>query len=419
MSKLVRYQMSSSRYYPWVVLAVLSILYLLENFDRYLISVSVIPYIDYSSYEYSLLVGPAFTIIYAIGGLVFSLAHADQSDGNLKKVSTTKFGVLFLSTLIFSVAFGLTTLCENFWQQVIVRIVMGLAQSVITPFSASMIRNLFPPEQCGFAFSIFNTGTYLAFSMSLSLGIWIYDEYGWKAGYLLFGIVGSAVSLSIPVVACWSHRSAAFGNDVAGDGSENIGGNPLSYNPLIVEDPDAATKARFRDHENGDVVISFATLSNHDDLEETTTHHSNLSHESLETIALPEISHDSPLGALNNKALSKSTIIRTMQEIKRKLYDILVVHWWQNPSVMLLVLATGVRLGAGYIWSAYTGPFFSGFFVKQDSSISCSYSYSAATAGDAGVCSSSDYPYCVSGTCSAVSQFPWHNEVSGRSARRG
>eukprot|EP01033_Poteriospumella_lacustris_P001845 gene1845-1340_t len=188
---------SVSQYYGWIVLFVLSFLYLLENFDRYLISVSVIPYIDYSSYEYSLLVGPVFTIIYAFGGLVFTLSHSDTGNGALRKVSSGQFIVLFLSTLVFSVAFGLTALCKNFWQQVLVRLCMGLAQSVITPFSASIIRGLFPPDQCGTAFSIFNTGVYLAFSMSLSLGEWMYDDYGWKIGYISFGIIAGNVWVSV------------------------------------------------------------------------------------------------------------------------------------------------------------------------------------------------------------------------------
>eukprot|EP01032_Pedospumella_encystans_P004719 gene4719-5605_t len=56
-----------------LILGFLSVIYFLENFDRALISVSPIPYVDYGSYEYSVLAGPAFTIVYTLGGVFFAL----------------------------------------------------------------------------------------------------------------------------------------------------------------------------------------------------------------------------------------------------------------------------------------------------------------------------------------------------------
>jgi hypothetical protein len=40
----------------WALLVV-SFIFFLENFDRYLLNVALIPYLDYSSYEYSVLSG--------------------------------------------------------------------------------------------------------------------------------------------------------------------------------------------------------------------------------------------------------------------------------------------------------------------------------------------------------------------------
>ena len=82
-------------------------------------------------------------------------------------------------------------------------------------------------------------------------------------------------------------------------------------------------------------------------------------------------------------------------------------------------LATGIRLGGGYIWAGYTGVFYSSLFIQQSSSgedtltlsssSGCSYSYNSnATVPSAGVCGG-DYPYCVDGTCSALNSYPWHN----------
>ena len=63
----------------YLVLLCLSIAYFLENFDRYVLSISPIPYIDYASYEYSVLAGPAFTIVYTVGGLCIALFFHSRS----------------------------------------------------------------------------------------------------------------------------------------------------------------------------------------------------------------------------------------------------------------------------------------------------------------------------------------------------
>lgn len=424
---------SVSQYYGWIVLFVLSFLYLLENFDRYLISVSVIPYIDYSSYEYSLLVGPVFTVIYAFGGLVFTLSHSDTGNGSLRKVSSGQFIVLFLSTLVFSVAFGLTALCKNFWQQVLVRLCMGLAQSVITPFSASIIRGLFPPDQCGTAFSIFNTGVYLAFSMSLSLGEWMYDDYGWKIGYISFGIIGAAFSFVIPLVSWWSFHSQAFPDATT---------THDSYNPLVrgsssaVSEPHRVTVISIRGVSDEQKVNEKKALDDELDISSSSDmalmqpvsdggSGSSSSVDSFETVGIQstgdrkDIAFRESQGSTSESGsrwcsmCSWANVRNTVKLVKRKLYRIVVLHWWENPSIFFLCFAMGLRLGAGYIWSSYTGPFFSDLFVDQENSIHCSFSYNSATgaANTAGMCSSSDYPYCVSGTCSALAKYPWHDKV--------
>lgn len=424
---------SISQYYGWIVLFVLSFLYLLENFDRYLISVSVIPYIDYSSYEYSLLVGPVFTIIYAFGGLVFTLSHSDTGNGTLRKVSSGQFIVLFLSTLVFSVAFGLTALCKNFWQQVLVRLCMGLAQSVITPFSASIIRGLFPPDQCGTAFSIFNTGVYLAFSMSLSLGEWMYDDYGWKIGYISFGIIGAAFSFVIPLVSWWSFHSQAFPDATP---------TSDSYNPIVrgsssaVSEPHRVTVISIRGVSDEKKVNDKNTFDDELDISSSSDmalmqpvgdggSGSNSSVDSFETVGIQstgdrkDIAFRESQGSTPDSGsrwfsmCSWAKVRNTVKLVKRKLYRIVVLHWWENPSIFFLCFAMGLRLGAGYIWSSYTGPFFSDLVVDQENSIHCSFSYNSATgaANTAGMCSSSDYPYCVSGTCSALAKYPWHDKV--------
>jgi hypothetical protein len=461
-----------------IVLGILTFLYFLENFDRYLIAVSPIPYIDYSSYEYSILAGPAFAIVYTVGGLFFALGYTDYNREQGRRIG--KYGILSISTFIFSAAFGLTALAENFWQQVIIRIVMGLAQSVITPFSTSLIRDYFPVEIMGSALGIFNTGVYFAFALSLSLGIFVYTRYGWQAGYVLFGLIGIGGSFLLPMLSCCKLSTEGVEDnykvisvddlDASFRGSEgekasfflysntgsisNIpkpsfasvnsplpGQNSMSQSNLIGHSssaPLSPTKQMMNADSNNPNSPIRSPIHN-SEVFFNSAHEDNNPMRESETIGEGReeeiiIGGGPRKSSVRSSYEDRSNIVRA-SGISRKnqslgyrmwktTHEIVFIYWWKNPGIYLLCLATGVRLGGGYIWSAYTGVFFSDLFVTQENSIHCSYSYNPndstgmhshntvlASSSNNNVCDS-DYPYCVSGDCKALMEFPWHNEVS-------
>jgi MFS family permease len=362
------------------VLFFLSFVYFLENFDRSLISVSPIPYIDYGSYEYSVLAGPAFTIVYTLGGVIFALmSYTEQriGGGSTKAASILKFNILSLTTLVFSVSFACTAFATYFWQQVLIRIAMGLAQSVITPFSTSIISDYFPPEMRGSAFGIFNLGTYISFSLSLSLGIWIYITYGWQAGYILFGALGVVCGVVMPILPCLTKPAKEPSREPSAE-------------PTVSSVPS--------------------------DMQERYSTHS-LMHSFEERDLTPSVEGDRSsireyiIAVAGESGTYWGYCTCHLRSMAALAYDICFVKWYNSPGIYLLCLATGVRLGAGYIWVAYTGAFFSDLFEAEEDS-SCDFSYSAGyTTLPSNVCDS-DYPYCVDGACSALTSFPWHNKVT-------
>lgn len=206
--KMGKIPLLSSSKSSLTILLVLSIVFFLENFDRYLISVSIIPYIDYSSYEYSLISGTLFAVFYSVGAVMITLMGSDLYGSSGGQISSFVM-YLTISGVIFSVAFACTALTTTFYQLAIIRIVMGLAQSVVSPYSTGVINLLFNEESRATAFGVFNYGVYLAFSLALSVGTIIYDMYGWKANYLIFGCLGVVFSLSIPFIAYFEHDPPA------------------------------------------------------------------------------------------------------------------------------------------------------------------------------------------------------------------
>ncbi len=140
----------------------------MDSYDRYLMSISTIPYVSYSSYEYAVLTGTLFGVIYAIGGVVLSLQQ-----GLVTKLVKS----LTVSCSIFSAAFFCTAFTNSFWQLALIRMTMGLGQSIITPFSTRLLSATFAIHYRGVVFGLFNFSIYLAFALALSLGTYMFDEY--------------------------------------------------------------------------------------------------------------------------------------------------------------------------------------------------------------------------------------------------
>ena len=124
-------------------------------------------------------------MFYAFGGIVVALAITEHRVNDGRPTFTTEQNVksavkyLTIATFIFSVTFTCTAIATNFIQQAAIRMVMGFAQSIITPLSVDIISNLFSKENGtdsavkASAFGVFNYGVYAAFSLSLSLGKYI------------------------------------------------------------------------------------------------------------------------------------------------------------------------------------------------------------------------------------------------------
>lgn len=434
--------LNSSSRRSLLVLLFLSFVYFLENFDRYLISVSPIPYIDYNSYEYSVLAGPAFTIIYTFSGLVIALGY-DTDDvlttttGGMhnKSIVFSKFNILMIATLVFSLSFASTALASYFWQQLLIRLAMGLSQSIVTPFSTSIISDHFPSSVRGSAFGIFNSGTYFAFSLSLSLGTYIYINYGWKAGYLLFGFVGISASICMPCLSCYDYcmknnktnKVVIIQHDSTNGYTHTLlekrDGDGHVYNLLDTphQSPNAAEDSTTTPPPQVNPLMATkvsCSCSDNNQLADSIYHSStDNGSDQVHFSSITESTSSSTwqigsniYSSMHAKWIKSTTILR----------DILFIHWGNRPGIYLLCIASGVRIGAGYVWSSYTSVFFSDLFTQQLDSISCNYSYYYNADVVVGITTTDSriddmcgdqYPYCVSGSCNKLTSYPWHNEV--------
>jgi MFS family permease len=493
-----------------ISLICLSSIYFLENYDRYLLASSPVPFVDYSSIQYALLSGTMFSLFYTAGGISIALLEDSSFQKNGTMNVTGKWNsravVLAIACFIFSITFAMTAFATSFWQLACIRMIMGLSQSVVTPFSTGIISECFSHSHRGIAFGVFNVGLYLAFSLSLSLGTYIYDQYGWRMGYLMFGLIGILVSLLLPIFVRTPADATRKNIPLSisgGHTSQEIVGPESCDNPMMsqstisvcISSDSLLQEADQRNPPTMDTIqctsssscmsLPYSERSSQDEAqrdairsgtarpqksvfdnkgyqryvsletdcegslgfsgseESSQRMESSLSSATFTSASAPTLAarRVGPVFLATAYAYAYFFLLAAVngflychRRVKAAFSVLrLVFRFWRSrPSIFWLCAATGIRLGGGFIWSAYTSVFFSDLFVGSlgsshrngkttvagGSNYYCSASYNSTFVssqdGQEAVASSwcsAKYPYCVDGTCRSLRKSPWHNKV--------
>ncbi|CAH1272339.1 SPNS2 [Branchiostoma lanceolatum] len=233
-------QLFRSEGYPLYVLCVLLVTYLLNQLDRYILATTSAPMAqdihfgdmgclenstvtlpgnitckkvehefsctnltnpngtqyclwDYngSGEQYQVLVGPAFTIVYTITGVIL---------GFIADIWNRKY-ILAVCLMFWSGVTILTGFTQQYWHVVLLRFALGMGQAGCTPFAASIIADYFPEEMRGSAMGFYNWGIYTGYGLSFAIGNYItkanINGQGWRWAYFISGIPGFLVGLLI------------------------------------------------------------------------------------------------------------------------------------------------------------------------------------------------------------------------------
>lgn len=80
------------------------------------------------------------------------------------------------------------------------RIVAACGAAIFTPTAAVVAASLAAPEKRGRALAIVTGGLTIAFAFGIPLGTLIGDYFGWRAAFVLVGILGAAAVIGIGVL---------------------------------------------------------------------------------------------------------------------------------------------------------------------------------------------------------------------------
>jgi predicted MFS family arabinose efflux permease len=162
--------------------------YSINFMDRQILAILAQPIKDdmqLSDTQIGLLYGAAFAVVFAIAGIPIA-RYADR--GNRARIVS---GCL--------VAFaGLTAACglaTAYWHLILARVGIAVAESGTGPPSHSIIADLYPVEKRSMAMAIFAIGPNVGLLFAFAIGGWVGQFWGWRAAFLVAGLVGLVFAL--------------------------------------------------------------------------------------------------------------------------------------------------------------------------------------------------------------------------------
>lgn len=192
----------------WYAVGLLLCLYILAFFGRQIISLLVDPLeksLGLTEVQIGLLIGFAFTLVYAIGGLAF---------GWLVDTFPRKI-IIFVGTIVWALSCIGCGLSTSFEWLFVARMGVGIGEATLMPAAYALLSDTFPRRRLATALGIFSFGATFGIAMSLGLGGYLLAMFShssgiqtplghldpWQAAFVISGIpplVVGVLALTLP-----------------------------------------------------------------------------------------------------------------------------------------------------------------------------------------------------------------------------
>jgi MFS transporter, Spinster family, sphingosine-1-phosphate transporter len=171
-----------------VILAILTLLNILNFSDRYLIvafSTAIISDLHLSNFEFGLLTGFVFLTVYIVVGLIAG-SLADRTH----RPRLISFGLLLWSGLT-----AVSGLARSFVELTAARMFIGVGEATLTPTAASLIADAYPPARRALPFGIYYWGIPVGVGGSFIFAGIAGPVVGWRGSFMLMGAIGVVLAL--------------------------------------------------------------------------------------------------------------------------------------------------------------------------------------------------------------------------------
>jgi MFS family permease len=176
--------------YAWYVAILLFLTNLLNQIDRSLVSILLVPIqeeLGASDTAMGFLIGFSFVLFYTALGIPFA-RWADRG---------VRVSIVALAVTLWSGMTALSGLARNFWELAAARLGVGVGEAGGAPPAHSLISDYFPPERRARPLALFGAGGHVGGSLGWLAGGWLDYWLGWRGAFLTFGLLGMAVGALI------------------------------------------------------------------------------------------------------------------------------------------------------------------------------------------------------------------------------
>lgn len=171
---------------PWVVLAVLLAIYIVNFADRYLITGLIGPLKAEFALDdtfMGLLMGPAFVVLYVLAGVPIA-RFADRS---------SRVRIIAAGCVMWSLATIATGFATGPVSLALARVAVGIGEAAFVAPAYSLMSDYFRPEKRGFALAILGLATYFGQILGQAGGPMIAAASHWRAAFWSIGGLGVAL----------------------------------------------------------------------------------------------------------------------------------------------------------------------------------------------------------------------------------
>ncbi|MCH5219902.1 MAG: MFS transporter [Muribaculaceae bacterium] len=194
--------MRLKKWYPWMVVALLWVVALLNYMDRQMLStMRDAMAIDITDLESKVLFGKVMAAFMWIYGFMSPVSGIVADRVNRKWLIVLSLGVWSTVTLLMGYA---TSYDQVYW----LRALMGVSEALYIPAALSLIADYFTGKQLSLAIGIHMTGLYMGQAIG-GFGAFVAESISWQSTFHWFGIVGIVYAFVLVAFLYESRRETA------------------------------------------------------------------------------------------------------------------------------------------------------------------------------------------------------------------
>ena len=195
-------KLTQSKIYPWIVVALLWVVALLNYMDRQILStMRDAMQFDISELESAINFGRLMAIFLWIYGFMSPVAGAVADRINRKWLIVASLGVWSTVTLLMGYS---TSFTQIYW----LRALMGISEALYVPAALSLIADYFTGSARSLAIGIHMTGLYLGQAVG-GFGATVAEAFSWQTTFHSFGLIGIAYAVVLMLLLHEKRREPA------------------------------------------------------------------------------------------------------------------------------------------------------------------------------------------------------------------